>query len=40
MILSDIVQKGIADGANYKEIYKASKARLESMKDIAFLGAT
>ena len=40
MILSDVVQKGIADGAHYKEIYKASKARLETMKDIAFLEVT
>ena len=36
-IILNVVQNGIATGMHYKDIYKASKARLESMKDIAFL---
>lgn len=39
-IILNVIQNGITAGMYYKEIYKASKARLESMKDIAFLGAT
>lgn len=40
-IILNVIQNGITTGMYYKEIYKASKARLESMKDIAFLeGAT
>ena len=36
-IILNVIQNGISTGMYYKEIYKASKARLESMKDIAFL---
>lgn len=36
-IILNVVQNGIATEMHYKDIYKASKARLESMKDIAFL---
>lgn len=36
-IILNVIQNGITAGMYYKEIYKASKARLESMKDIAFL---
>lgn len=39
-IILNVIQNGITAGMYYKEIYKASKARLESMKDIAFLGVT
>lgn len=39
-IILNVIQNGITAGMYYKEIYKASKTRLESMKDIAFLGAT
>lgn len=39
-IILNVIQNGIAAGTHYKEIYKASKARLESMKDIAFLEVT
>lgn len=39
-IILNVIQNGITVGMYYKEIYKASKARLESMKDIAFLEAT
>lgn len=39
-IILNVIQNGITAGMYYKEIYKASKARLESMKDIAFLGTT
>lgn len=39
-IILNVIQNGITAGMYYKEIYKASKARLENMKDIAFLGAT
>jgi len=36
-IILNVVQNGIATEMHYKDIYKASKTRLESMKDIAFL---
>ena len=36
-IILNVVQNGIATEMHYKDIYKTSKARLESMKDIAFL---
>ena len=39
-IILNVIQNGINAGMYYKEIYKASKARLESMKDIAFLEVT
>ena len=39
-IILNVIQNGIAAGMYYKEIYKASKARLESMRDIAFLEVT
>lgn len=39
-IILNVIQNGITAGMYYKEIYKASKTRLETMKDIAFLGVT
>ena len=39
-IILNVIQNGITAGMYYKEIYKASKARLETMKDIAFLEVT
>lgn len=36
-IILNVIQNGIAAGLHYKDIYKASKERLESMRDIAFL---
>lgn len=39
-IILNVIQNGISVGMYYKEIYKASKARLETMKDIAFLEVT
>ena len=39
-IILNVIQNGIAAGMHYKEIYQASKQRLENMRDIAFLGAT
>lgn len=36
-IILNVIQNGISAGLHYKNIYKASKERLESMKDIAFL---
>lgn len=36
-IILNVIQNGITAGLHYKEIYKASKQRLENMKDIAFL---
>ena len=39
-IILNVIQNGIAAGLHYKDIYKASKERLESMRDIAFLEVT
>ena len=36
-IILNVIQNGITAGFHYKDIYKASKERLESMRDIAFL---
>lgn len=36
-IILNVIQNGITAGVHYKDIYKASKERLESMRDIAFL---
>ena len=39
-IILNVIQNGITAGLHYKDIYKASKERLESMRDIAFLEVT
>jgi hypothetical protein len=39
MIISQIIRKEMAEGRHYKEIYKDCKARLESLKDLAYLQA-